>query len=275
MTKHQDLSTFIAANFLKVIVPASDPFTLIYCNELFLINAFPLMAIHNPITMCRVAMFSNLDRKSLEDCIKRCLSYLTDPDELLGELATILGDLPQFPEPREELLRLSVKLYPLTLLDDLEHLLGELMILVEELSPLPVPDKVIQLMTALDEAMNFAQATGHYVHISVHADNSSQASRTLNHRLWYSEPLQFTISTTYVLVRLDAGMEPMAKLVLNTPVTSLELHEHVQAALPYLEVMHPFEMFVAAMDASGVAGIAGHASDDAAWDLIDKSGAAT
>ncbi|KNE61011.1 hypothetical protein AMAG_06771 [Allomyces macrogynus ATCC 38327] len=127
----------------------------------------------------------------------------------------------------------------------------------------------------------------------------------------------------------------MAKLALNTPVTSSELNEHAHAAPPYLEVMHPFETLriplfgtdpktgamwgdarphvveaflldlvikrpvaapgwmhtdapppqstktdadgdgaVEAMDMSGTAGIAEHASGDAAWVLLDKADAA-
>ncbi|KAJ3366298.1 hypothetical protein GGF31_008107 [Allomyces arbusculus] len=488
------------------MVHMSDLFAHKYCNELFPINSFHVTAIHDPATMHRVAVFPDVNRKAFkEGCIERRLSYLSDPDELLGELASILGDFPsaatcccwhkeskwfadgklltknQFPplyliatvpmldaaigipEVRAHAtppyLEVMHPLKPLRIpdfgpdlrtgqlwgnarADVVEEFLLDIVInhpvtplgwthaeappahivtsvthdwpkARAHLSSSPVPDKVIQrmlgllvpaelhgdekgshalqaairtqadteqrainairekgdagldeeaqrlngidkwprrpdpdgkevpmdafptdtgivVMTALDEAMHYAQVTGRYVLVTVHSDNSSQASRTLNHRLWYNEPLQFTISTKYVLVRLDADMEPMAKLVLNTPVTSSEPDEQAHAATPYLEVMHPLETLripvfgtdpktgvmwgdalphiveaflldlvikhpvaalgwtpadappprtdaggdgtgaLAAMDdASGVTGIAGHASDDAAWDLIE------
>ncbi|KNE71981.1 hypothetical protein AMAG_15923 [Allomyces macrogynus ATCC 38327] len=82
------------------MVPNTVPVCQLYLNELFPTNAFPMTAIHDSLTMHRVALFANVDRKSLkEDCINRSLSYLSNPDDLLGELVTIVDRLPPLPEP--------------------------------------------------------------------------------------------------------------------------------------------------------------------------------
>ncbi|KAJ3362735.1 hypothetical protein GGF32_005538 [Allomyces javanicus] len=383
IAKHTDLTVFLDKHFVRVHVPMADPFCQLYCEDLFPIDAFPVTAIHDPVTMRCMAVFANIARNSLPDTsiTRRPLTLLEDPECLLGELMTMVEELPPLPVPDKVIQRMFGLLDPVELLgneegsdalraairaqadveqrkrnamrDKQDVELDEEALLLYGIDKGPrrpgadgqevvmdalPPDTSMVVMTALDEAMHFAQASGRYVLISVHADNSSQVSRTLNRRLWYNEPLQFTISTKYVLVRLDANVDPMAKLVLNTPVTSSELDEHAHAAPPYLEVMHPFETLripvfgtdpktgvmwgdarphvveaflldlvikhpvaalgwthadapplqsamidadgdgvaaLVAMSASGTAGTAEHASDDAAWDLIDKSDAAT
>ncbi|KAJ3366300.1 hypothetical protein GGF31_008109 [Allomyces arbusculus] len=249
MTKHEGLSSFLAANFVQVMVPSTDPFCQVYLNELFPTNAFPLTAIHDPITMRRVALFANVDRKSLnEDCIKRPLSVLSCPNDLLGELVTIVDGLPPLPEPDEELLRrfgLPVPAKP----EEEEK--------KEEIKPSKsespwfadgkkldmdqFPSSLIATVPTLDEAISIAQSAGRYILISVHADSSSEASRAVNRNLWYHYPIMHTLHFKYVVVRLDADVDPTAKRILHTPVTSSQPQANAHSAAPYLEVMHPFE----------------------------------
>ncbi|KNE60997.1 hypothetical protein AMAG_06759 [Allomyces macrogynus ATCC 38327] len=224
MTKHEGLSSFLATNFVQVMVPNTDPFCDLYLDELFPINAFPFTAVHDPVTMGRIAVFADLDRKSFkEGCIKRRLDYLSDPDELLGELATIVDDLPQLPEPSEELLRLFG--------------------LPQEARQEPVPAVIFDCdrVPTLDEAVRIAQATGRYLLISIHADASSEASRNVNRDLWYYDAILHTLHNKYVVVRLDADVDPIARRILHTPLTGSEPEARAHAAPPYLEVMHPFE----------------------------------
>ncbi|KAJ3362734.1 hypothetical protein GGF32_005537 [Allomyces javanicus] len=247
MTKHQGLSMFIDANFVKVMVPASDAFAHAYCNELFPINAFPLTAIHDPITMRRIAVFADVDRKLFkEDCVKRRLSFLSDPDELLGELATILGDQPLLPEPGEELLRLFGLPVPEKPMEDKKKEEKKAKSCNTELDwgcdmNLFPPSSLITTVPTLDEAIGIAQATGRYILISVHADSSSEASRAVNRDLWYHYPILHTLRNKYVVVRLDADVDPTAQRILHTPLTGSEPEVRAHAAPPYLEVMHPFE----------------------------------
>ncbi|KNE60998.1 hypothetical protein AMAG_06760 [Allomyces macrogynus ATCC 38327] len=246
MTKHQGLSMFIDANFVKAMVPASDPFAQQYCNELFPINAFPLTAIHDPITMRRIAVFADVDRKSFkEGCIKRRLDYLSDPDELLGELATIIDDLPQLPEPGEELLRLFGLPVPENPTEDEkkqeEKAKSRKTASTWGCNTDLFPPSLITTVPTLDEAIGIAQATGRYILISVHADSSSEASRAVNRDLWYYDPILHTLHNKYVVVRLDADVDPMAQRILHTPLTGSEPDVCAHAAPPYVEVMHPFE----------------------------------
>ncbi|KNE60999.1 hypothetical protein AMAG_18725 [Allomyces macrogynus ATCC 38327] len=121
IANHEDLAAFLGMHFVQVFVPIADPFCQFYCEDLFPIGAFPVAAIHDPVTMRCVAVFANVNRSSL-------------PDK-------------------------SVKPRPLTLLDDPENLLGELMIMIEELSSLPAPDKVIQRMFGLPDLAKYAPFT--------------------------------------------------------------------------------------------------------------------
>ncbi|KAJ3366299.1 hypothetical protein GGF31_008108 [Allomyces arbusculus] len=248
MTKHEGLSSFLAANFVQVMVPKIDPFCQLYLNELFPTNVFPLTAIHDPITMRRIALFANVDRKAFkEKCVKRRLSYLSDPDELLGELATILDDQPQLPEPSEELLRMFGLPVPEKPKDDKKEKKMDKLDSVwlfdgkkldKNLFP---PSDLIKTVPTLDEAISIAQSTGRYILISVHADSSSEASRAVNRDLWYFDPLLHKLRNRFVVVRLDADVNPMARRILHTPVTGSEPEVRAHAAPPYLEVMHPFE----------------------------------
>ncbi|KNE60996.1 hypothetical protein AMAG_06758 [Allomyces macrogynus ATCC 38327] len=248
MTKHEGLSAFLAANFVRVMVPNADPFCQLYMNELFPTNTFPMAAIHDPVTMRRVALFANVDRKLLkEECTKRSLSFLSNPDDLLGELVTIVGGLPPLPEPDHELLLrfgLPVPAKP----EEVE--MKEVTKPSEAESPWydhdkkldtdQFPSSLIATVPTLDEAITLAQVTGRYILISVHADSSSRASRAVNRDLWYHYPIMHTLHTKYVVVRLDAEVDPTAKRILHTPVTSSQPQGNAHSAAPYLEVMHPF-----------------------------------
>ncbi|KNE71982.1 hypothetical protein AMAG_15924 [Allomyces macrogynus ATCC 38327] len=248
MTKHEGLSSFLAANFVQVMVPNTDPFCDLYLDQLFPINAFPVTAVHDPVTMRRIAVFADVDRKSFkEDCVKRRLSYLSDPDELLGELATIIDDQPQLPLPSEELLRIFGLPVPAKPKEDEtekkkdkpdSHWIIDGKKLDKNLFP---PSCLIETVPTLDQAINIAQSTCRYILISVHADSSSEASRAVNRDLWYCDPLLHKLRTKFVVVRLDADVDPMARRILHTPLTGSEPETRAHTAPPYLEVMHPFE----------------------------------
>ncbi|KAJ3362733.1 hypothetical protein GGF32_005536 [Allomyces javanicus] len=250
ITKHEGLSSFLAANFVQVMVPDTDPFCDLYLDELFPINAFPVTAVHDPVTMRRIAVFADVDRKSFkEDCVKRRLSFLSDPDELLGELATILDGQPPLPDPSEELLRIFGLPVPARLKEDenkkdkskkAESKWHDANGKVIDKNQFP-PSCLITTVPTLDQAISIAQSTGRYILISVHADSSSEASRAVNRDLWYYDPILHTLRNKYVVVRLDADVDPMARRILHTPLTGSEPETCAHAASPYLEVMHPFE----------------------------------